>query len=72
MTREEGIYSYTMANAKAGFQEDKKGSIEVGKYADFTILSEDWLTCSDDAILDTKILYTIVDGDIRYQYSEEK
>lgn len=67
MTREEGIYSYTMANAQAAFEEDKKGSIEIGKYADLTILSEDWITCSDEAILDTKIMYTIVDGDIRYQ-----
>ncbi len=72
MSREEAIYSYTMANAIAGFQEDKKGSIEVGKYADLTILSEDWLTCSDDAILETKVLYTIVDGDIRYQSKEGK
>ncbi len=72
MSRAEAIYSYTMANAIAAFEEEKKGSIEVGKYADFTVLSEDWLTCTDDAILDTKILYTIVDGEIRYQHKDEK
>lgn len=71
MSREEGIYSYTMANAIAAFEEETKGSLEVGKYGDITILSEDWLTCSDDEILDTKILYTIVEGDIRYAHSED-
>lgn len=70
MTREEGIYSYTMANAIAAFEEETKGSLEIGKYGDITILSEDWLTCSDDEILDTKILYTIVEGDIRYAHSD--
>jgi len=71
LSREEAIYSYTMANAIAAFEEDKKGSIEIGKYADLTILSEDWTSCTDDQILDTKILYTIVDGEVKYQFSEE-
>lgn len=64
LTRDEAIYSYTMANAYAAFEEDKKGSLEEGKYADMIMLSEDWMTCSDDEILDTKILYTIVGGKV--------
>jgi len=67
MTRDEAIHSYTMANAYAAFEDDIKGSLEVGKLADITILSENLRTCSDKAILDTKVLYTIVGGSILYR-----
>ena len=67
MTRAEGIYSYTMANAYAGFQEEKKGSITPGKYADMVLLSNDLINCSDDEILKTEVLMTIVGGKIKYQ-----
>jgi len=67
LTREEAIYSYTMANAFAAFEEDVKGSLEPGKYADLVILSRNLLTCSDEQILDTQILMTMIDGQIAYQ-----
>ena len=70
LNREEAVYSYTMANAIAAFEEDVKGSLEEGKYADITVLSQNWLTCSDAEILDTDVLYTIVDGEIKYLYSD--
>ncbi len=72
MTRHEGIYSYTMANAIAAFEEKDKGSLEPGKYADFTIIDKNWISCSDAEILDTRVLYTIVDGNIRYNASDNK
>ena len=67
MTREEAIYSYTLANAYGAFEEGIKGSLEVGKLADIVILSKDLTTCSDDEILDTKIMMTMVGGEIKYQ-----
>jgi len=67
MTREEAIYSYTLANAYAAFEERDKGSIEIGKLGDFTVLSKNLLTCSDEEILDSKVLYTIVGGEIKYE-----
>ncbi len=67
MSREEGIYSYTMANAYAAFQEDKKGSITPGKYADLVLLSNDLINCPEEEILKTKILFTMVGGEIKYQ-----
>lgn len=67
MSREEAIYSYTMANAKAQFQEKEKGSIEVGKYGDLVMLSKNWLTCSNEEILQTKVLMTIVGGKTLYK-----
>jgi predicted amidohydrolase YtcJ len=66
MTREEAIYSYTLGNAFAAFEEDIKGSIEIEKYADIVILSKNLITCEDEEILDTKILYTLVNGEIKY------
>jgi len=67
MTRAEAIHSYTLAAAYSAFEEDDKGSIEVGKLADIVILSNNLLTCTDDEILDTEVLYTIIDGEVKYQ-----
>ena len=67
MTRTEAIKSYTLDNAFAAFEEDQKGSLEIGKLADIVILSNDLLSCTDEEILETKVLYTIVDGEIKYQ-----
>jgi predicted amidohydrolase YtcJ len=50
MTREEALYSYTMANAYAAFEEREKGSIEVGKYADIVVLSNNLITCKEEDI----------------------
>lgn len=67
MTRKEAIASYTINNAYAAFEENLKGSIEIGKLADFVLLSENLIECSDEEILDTKILMTIVDGVVKYK-----
>ncbi len=62
MTREEAIYSYTMANAIAAFEEDDKGAISQGKAADFVVLSRNLLSCSEKEILETEVLATYIDG----------
>lgn len=67
MTRAEGIYSYTMANAYAAFEDKTKGSIEVTKLADMVLLSKDLINCTDEEILQTKVLMTIVGGKIKYK-----
>jgi predicted amidohydrolase YtcJ len=67
MTREEAIYSYTLGNAFAAFEENDKGSLTPGKLADIVVLSNNLITCSDEEILNTDILYTIVGGKIKYQ-----
>ncbi len=66
MTREEALRSYTIENAYAAFEEDLKGSLEVGKLADVTVLSRDILTIPADEILDTHVVYTIVGGKVLY------
>ncbi len=67
MSRKEAIYSYTLGNAFAGFEEDIKGSLELGKLADIVILSKDLFNCDDEEIMDTKVLYTIIDGEVKYE-----
>ncbi|TAH05285.1 MAG: amidohydrolase [Sphingobacteriales bacterium] len=67
MTREEAIYSYTLANAIAQFEEKDKGSITVGKMADMVLLSNDLTKCADEAISSTKVMMTVVDGKILYK-----
>ena len=67
MTREEAIYSYTLGNAFAAFEDEYKGSLRAGKVADLVILSNDLVKCTDNEILKTKVLYTITDGKVRFK-----
>lgn len=67
MTREEAIYSYTMANAYAAFEEKDKGSLELGKYADIVVLSNNLITCREEDIKNTKVIATIVGGKVKYR-----
>ena len=67
MAIEEAIKGYTIWAAYSAFQENILGSIEVGKYADFTIFDKDILTIEPMEILSTKTIYTIVGGEIQYQ-----
>ena len=48
------------------FDEKKKGSIEVGKFADMVVLGEDILTINPDRIKDVSIDMTIIGGKIVY------
>lgn len=66
MTRLEALKSYTINGAFAAFEEDIKGSIEKGKLADITILSQDLLTVPDEEILNTNVVMTIVGGKIKF------
>ena len=66
MTREEALRSYTLDAAFGEFAEDVKGSIEVGKLADFTVYDRDLMTVPEDEILETNIHMTILGGEIVY------
>jgi len=58
---------YTWNGAYITHEEDIKGSIEPGKYADMTVLDRDILTCDTAEISDIKVLTTFIDGEIVYQ-----
>jgi predicted amidohydrolase YtcJ len=58
----EAIRMFTVDAAKAGFDEDTKGKIEVGKLADFVVLSSDPFQTSNDQLADIRVEATIVGG----------
>ena len=62
----EAIKAYTYNTAYANFEETTKGSIEVGKLADLTVLSKNLLKIAPSEFLNTDIVYTIVGGKIVY------
>jgi len=62
----EAIKLYTWNGAYASFEEDIKGSIEVGKLADLVVLNDSILNVSPDQIKDLKVEKTMIDGEIIY------
>ena len=67
LTREEALASYTINNATAAFEENVKGSITPGKWADLVVLSRDFFAVPEADIPDIQIDITIVGGQIRYR-----
>lgn len=70
VTPYEGLKSITIWPAYQHFEEKVKGSIEVGKQADFVILSADPLTIDPLAIADIKVLQTINDGETVFEHPD--
>ena len=64
LSRYEALLGITKWAAYASFEENEKGSIEVGKYADFVILDQDIMRVAIDRVIDTKIVATILNGKI--------
>ena len=64
ITVEEAIKCYTINNAFASFEEEIKGSIEVGKLADFVVLSDNILKISPEKINGVKVEMTVFNGDV--------
>ena len=67
MTRAQALKSYTIWAAYGGFMENEKGSIEVGKLADFTVFDKDIMTIPEAEILKTKVKMTIIGGEVKYE-----
>lgn len=63
LSREETLRGMTIWAAKASFEEHEKGSIEVGKFADFIMLNQDIMTVAPTDILKTKVLTTYLGGE---------
>ncbi len=64
--REEALRAATTDAAYAAFEEDRRGSLAPGKWADITVLSQDILTVPEEVLLRTEVLYTIVGGRVAY------
>ena len=66
VSREEALKMFTIWPAYAAFEEKDKGSIEVGKLADFTVLSQDIMKIPEMEILETRNEMTVIAGEIVY------
>jgi predicted amidohydrolase YtcJ len=66
-TREQALKMFTIWPAYAAFEEKLRGSIEVGKFADFTVLSADIMKIPEPEILKTRCMMTVIGGEIVYQ-----
>ena len=62
ITIEEAIKAYTLWGAHALLAEDRIGSIEAGKYADFIVLERNLLEIPVDDIDSTEVLLTVFNG----------
>ncbi len=67
LTREEALRGMTIWAAFANFEENEKGSIEVGKFADFTVLDKDIMKVDEKELPNTKVLATFINGEMVYE-----
>jgi predicted amidohydrolase YtcJ len=67
MTRRQALRAYTLDAAYGAFEEHLKGSIEVGKFADFTVFTQDIMTVPDESILETRVACTIINGNVVFE-----
>jgi predicted amidohydrolase YtcJ len=63
-TREQALKMFTLWAAIAAFEERLRGSLEVGKLADLTVLSADIMTIPEADILKTKNVMTVIGGEV--------
>jgi len=66
LSREETLKGMTFWAAYSNFEEEEKGSIEVGKFADFVMLNQDIMTVEGEEIPKTKAISTFVNGEKVY------
>ena len=67
LSREEALRGMTIWAAYANFEEKEKGSIEVGKFADFTILDKDIMKVDEKELPKTKVIATFINGEMVYE-----
>jgi len=68
ITRQEALKGMTIWAAIANFEENEKGSLEVGKSADFVILNNDILETKKENILSVKVVQTFINGESVYSH----
>lgn len=67
LTREDALRGMTIWAAFANFEENEKGSIEVGKFADFTILDKNIMEVDEDELPTTKVVATFINGELVFE-----
>ncbi|HRE96666.1 MAG TPA: amidohydrolase family protein, partial [Flavobacteriales bacterium] len=68
LSREEALRGMTIWAAKSNFEEDEKGSLEKGKFADFVVLNQDLLNVREKDFFKTQVNATYINGERVYSY----
>lgn len=71
LSREEALRGMTIWAAFSNFEEDEKGSIEVGKFADFIFTEKDMMTAPENELRNLKVTATFLGGEKVYTQSED-
>jgi predicted amidohydrolase YtcJ len=71
LSREEALRGMTIWAAFSNFEEDEKGSIEVGKYADFTVLDRDLMLIPEEDLIKIKAMATFINGEKVFSAEKE-
>ncbi len=66
LSRKEALMGITIWAAKSNFEEQEKGSLEKGKFADFVLLDTDLMNCPPEQVLKARLLATYVNGERVY------
>ena len=72
VTREQALKMFTIWPAYAAFEDKLRGTLEVGKLADLTILSADIMKIPEPEILETRCVMTIIGGEVVYDAGENR
>ena len=67
VTREQALKMFTAWPAYAAFEEKERGSVEVGKFADLTVLSADIMKIPEPEILQTRCVMTVIAGEVVHE-----
>jgi predicted amidohydrolase YtcJ len=67
LSREDALRGMTIWPAIANFEEHKKGSIEIGKFADLVLLNQDILKCNEARLPQSKVVMTILQGEVVFK-----
>jgi hypothetical protein len=70
LTREQALRSMTIWAAKSSFEENEKGSLEPGKWADFVILDTDLMNATPQQVLNARIESTWIAGERVFQQKQ--
>jgi len=70
LTRAEALAALTTGPAWAAFEENQRGTLEPGKWADFSVFSADLLTVPEDAIPEARPVMTVIGGEVAWAAAE--
>ncbi len=70
LTRKDALKGMTILAAHANFEEEKKGSLEEGKFADFVVLDKDIMTISDKKIPGVRLISTYLNGEKVFPFTD--